>query len=147
LIKDVKFLSTRLGNRNFKEGDLVAALENEAGMIARTGLFEVEFESEQNIYSIDPEKEIIVYRMCQEIFNNIIKHSKASKIKVSIYPHEDSVIFNISDNGQGFKPSDKRGAGAGLNNLRERSRLIGAEVSITSQDQKGTSVIINVPVK
>jgi signal transduction histidine kinase len=77
--------------------------------------------------------------------NNIIKHAQASFIKIIISYKEKLEIF-ISDNGKGFNQNDLLTEGSGLRNMKSRSALIGAEFTMNSNPDKGTEILISLPL-
>jgi signal transduction histidine kinase len=100
----------------------------------------------------DQQKSIILFRMYQEIMNNIMKHSKAGHVIVSVsYSPDHKFVMTIEDNGVGFDMEQKLGKvssshGLGLKNMKNRARLIGAEISIQSKPEKGTIVSVEMAV-
>ena len=86
---------------------------------------------------------IVIFRMLQEFFSNTIKHSKASKLDLSLHYKENSIEFIAKDNGIGFEINKIRPKGIGLQNIKARAKLINAEVKMKSEPKKGTSLIIN----
>ncbi len=84
-----------------------------------------------------------VYRIAQEAINNIVKHSKATQVKIycSIYPKELKLI--ISDDGIGFdKKNNSFKKNFGLNIMNERAMTIGAKLDITSNIGSGTRITL-----
>lgn len=86
-----------------------------------------------------------IYRIIQEAINNSLKYADASIIKVDILKHNKSIQFKITDNGKGFNKNDIE-QGNGLNNMRKRTKEIGASLDINSELGKGTEVSIDLPV-
>jgi signal transduction histidine kinase len=87
--------------------------------------------------------ELNMYAICLELIQNIIKHSKATEAKVSIFEKGRIIWLEISDNGNGLKKSAEKGMG--LKNIQSRLDDIGGEFFINS-DYDGTKIIISVPV-
>ena len=88
---------------------------------------------------------IDMYRIIQEAFTNIAKHSNASAAELSLKKKDDVIELTIADNGQGFNPdagpAAKRGAsGLGLISMKERAELAGGTMLIQSIAGKGTTV-------
>lgn len=95
----------------------------------------------------DSEAELSIYRMIQESLNNIIKHSEATEVHVSIERKEESVIIKIEDNGKGFDTSSQNQSGFGLLGITERVRMLGGEFLIESAINQGTKTLINLSLK
>jgi len=88
-----------------------------------------------------------LYRIIQEALNNIIKHSRARRARLSLERDIHCVRLRVSDNGRGFTP-DKVSLrrGFGLKNIQERARMIGGNATIHSGPGTGTRLIVEVPV-
>jgi signal transduction histidine kinase len=88
---------------------------------------------------------IDVYRIIQEAFTNIAKHSNASVAELSLKKKEGLIELTIADNGQGFNPDTATAAkrstsGIGLISMKERAELAGGTMIIQSIAGKGTTV-------
>ncbi len=96
---------------------------------------------------LKPEVELEIYRIFNEILNNIHRHSQATEAVAQLIYQEDSLILSIEDNGKGFNLSEilKTTEGIGLKNLHARADIIGAKLTIQS-DEKGTLTILDLPV-
>ncbi|HYG02618.1 MAG TPA: ATP-binding protein [Chryseosolibacter sp.] len=95
----------------------------------------------------EPENElsINVYRVIQELFNNTLKHAKASQVRIEVtqIPGEYlSIIFE--DNGKGFDVSSAK-AGIGIQNIRTRVERFHGQVNFHSTENRGTTCIIEIP--
>ncbi len=93
---------------------------------------------------------VSVYRMAQEVFANIRKHSSATEVEVKLYRQGKNLVVSIRDNGVGFEPEkvlEEKGAEEhfGLRSLRERVELAGGDMDIRSRPGAGTEVTIRVP--
>ncbi|WP_420573616.1 sensor histidine kinase [Kordia sp.] len=92
---------------------------------------------------IDDKAEIILFRILQEFFSNTIKHAKASKLDVTLTYTPEQLTIVAKDNGKGFdKLVDKPNKGIGLQNMKNRGKLIGAEIELESELEKGTELTI-----
>ena len=96
-----------------------------------------------------PESEINFYRIVQESLNNIVKHSDASEVKVTIRRDARAIELMIRDNGKGFEPNaspvDGSGStGFGLTSIAERARILGGKHSIESIPGRGTTITVRV---
>jgi PAS domain S-box-containing protein len=92
--------------------------------------------------------EMAIFRIVQEIINNIIKHAKATKAAVSMKITKKEIIVKVNDNGVGFntRKTFSSGSGFGLRNIKSRVQLFNGELDITSKKGKGTSVTMKFPV-
>jgi signal transduction histidine kinase len=91
--------------------------------------------------------ELILYRVLQESINNVIKHSEADRVDISLIRDEDSISLTIEDNGKGFDASHPEfKAGMGLGNLRSRINFLNGKVEVDSHPGSGTLVSVYIPV-
>lgn len=100
---------------------------------------------------LPPVIELHLFRIVQEAINNIEKHAGASTVKLQMLIQNDVVLLKIQDDGKGFdqrdvKPGRKARHGLGLTNMRERALSLGGTYEIKSEPQKGTTIIVRVPL-
>jgi len=132
---------------------LVEAIKYELQMLQKMKLFETSFNSSEDYFHFDEQKEIFLFRMFQEIMNNIIKHAKAKLVKVNIQSQNDHQFkLVISDDGVGFNVSEKQlttssSAGVGLKSIINRAKLIGASVKIDSAVGSGSSFTVELSLQ
>jgi signal transduction histidine kinase len=86
-----------------------------------------------------------LYRIAQEAFNNISKHSQAKHVTITLRGDHESCEMRIDDDGQGFDSSQHKGGHFGLENMHARAREIGAITKINSTTGQGTSVQVIWP--
>lgn len=82
-----------------------------------------------------------MYRIIQEAVNNAIKYAEASKIEVVISKENNTLKIEIIDNGKGYNMNNVA-SGNGINNIKKRALDLNAEVLLTSQENKGTQVVL-----
>ncbi len=99
-----------------------------------------------DVQSINSKQQIYIFRIIQEIINNIQKHSNASEAAIHISKINDFIKINAYDNGIGFV-RDSNMKGNGIHNIYERVELLGGECSINSILKKGTEIYITIPIK
>ena len=132
---------------------LVEAIKYELEMLRKMKLFETSFNSTEEHFHFDEQKEIFLFRMFQEIMNNIIKHAKASLVEVNIESTDDHPFrLVIRDNGVGFNVVEKQlttssSAGVGLKSIINRAKLIGGSVRIDSALGKGSSFTVELSLQ
>lgn len=148
-INDLRDLSKSFNTDNISAIGLVRAVEYELDMIKKTGLHKTGFNVEGKIKRLEPQKELILFRIVQETLHNIIKHAAASSIWISARYSENDLELEIKDNGKGFDTAaagdQDTGSGLGIRNMNNRARLIGAEFNLSSIKDEGTSVAIVLP--
>ncbi len=97
------------------------------------------------------EHHIHFYRILQEAFSNILRHSGASAAAVRIRQEHGLLECTIADNGMGFLQGPGHGNGTGghcgLHNMQARGKLLGGTVSVESEPEHGTTVRIVVPLR
>lgn len=91
--------------------------------------------------------ETAVFRLIQESVQNACKHSQASQIEVKLEFQKDSLSILIRDNGVGFQVEKQREDSFGLIGMSERVDLLGGKITIHSEPNEGTAVMINIPIK
>lgn len=96
---------------------------------------------------MDSNVETVCYRVIQECVNNVIKHSDASTLEISLIKDVDGIAATIEDNGKGFNTKDQaKFEGIGLKNILSRIQYLKGTVDFDSEPGKGTLVAIHVPV-
>jgi len=83
--------------------------------------------------------------MFKETLHNVLKHSHATSVEISVSRRENEFQFSVKDNGVGFDPAQKQ-AGNGLKNLRRRAAEIGGRIEIESRTGGGTTVTLTAPI-
>jgi len=95
---------------------------------------------------LDSNTETVLYRVIQECVNNVIKHSGAANLDISLIRDADGISATVEDNGQGFDTTDKQKFdGIGLKNIRSRVEFLKGTVDFDSSPGKGTLVAIHIP--
>lgn len=142
LIQDIRSLSVSLKGENLTRFGLVKMIEKDIIRYQSIGELKIDFHVIGNLPSFDKSTEIFLYRMTQEIFNNILKHAKANKVEVKMSYTNSIFQLSINDNGIGFDISQQP-QGAGIINLKQRCEMIGAEFNIQSKLNQGTTINID----
>jgi two-component system, NarL family, sensor kinase len=97
------------------------------------------------------DSEIHLYRIVQELLNNVIKHSDASEVRVHLSSQLANLILTVDDDGRGFDPDAVFGRpanqhGFGLTDITERVRILGGKLECDSRPAKGTLWKIQIPL-
>jgi signal transduction histidine kinase len=142
-IADLRNLSHSLNPEVIRSTGWIKATQRLLADLEKTGTCKVSFSAEENLPVLEDEKHIILFRMIQEIINNIIKHAGARHLKFTAIKTQGQISIAIEDDGKGFE-LDRIVKGAGLLNLESRSAMIGANMKIQSAPGSGTCVTIAV---
>ncbi len=89
---------------------------------------------------------IIIFRIIQEAFHNVTKHSRADSVKLSLQKSNGAIELTVQDNGQGFD-RQKVSKGLGLDSMEERARLSGGTFVIESAKETGTVIRASWPME
>ena len=121
--------------------DLKLKLES-SGMVCELDLHHTKLDKVEN------QKAIMIYRIMQEVTNNLIKHSKATSVVMQFIEHEGKLHIMIEDNGVGFDFAEKlKGTGMGLKSIESRVRYLNGELNIDSLPGAGTTINMVIPLQ
>lgn len=90
--------------------------------------------------------EVNLFRIIQETFSNIVKHSGATRVSVALSQSRGMIRLAIKDNGRGFT-QNRAGGGFGLENIRQRIKHLGGQIVIESSPGAGTMYRITIPAQ
>ena len=96
---------------------------------------------------LEEKVEISLYRIIQELMNNILKHARATEVMIQLAQQGDELNLLVEDNGQGFDLAKaKAGGGLGMQSLQSRVSYINGTLEIDTAPGQGCSIMINLPV-
>lgn len=107
----------------------------------------MDFKSNIKGIRFESNREIMLYRIIQEIINNTVKHAKASNMFLAINLKNEDLSIYASDNGRGFDPERTKGKGLGLEGLRNRVKMLEGTMQIDASPGTGTTFSIAANVK
>jgi len=147
-IKEMRLLGKLLQGEQLVEMGLENAIKYEINWVEKAGRHEIKYVAEGEAPAQNnPDKDLIIFRILQEVLNNIIKHANASQMDITLDYLAGSIQLKVVDNGTGFNvdqlTADQKGMG--LQNIQKRAGIIGGEVSIRSQPGEGTCIDIFIP--
>jgi two-component system sensor histidine kinase UhpB len=94
---------------------------------------------------LPPDTELVLYRVAQECLTNVARHAEARVVELEVTDLDGTVELRVRDDGCGFRPAARDGHG--IQGMRERAMLVGAELSIGGGEQGGTEVRLRVPLE
>lgn len=122
---------------------LGAAIGSVARHLSAVSGMPIQVTSGEGTTRLLPEVEAELMRIAQEAMNNAVKHARASVIDVRCHVEPPAAEIVVSDDGRGLQ--DARLDSHGLEIMRERARLIGAELVVASGPAGGTQVVVRLP--
>lgn len=149
-IQGLRMLSRELQPQLLRDLGLAAALDALASDISRTTCIKVSVKVGEWSRRIEStELALEVYRIGQEALANIVKHSAATIVNVTLDINDGKIILEIRDNGKGFEvPEDltslARQGGMGVLSMRQRACNVGGFLTIQSQPGQGTTLRLEV---
>lgn len=143
-IHDVRIMLMNLSPGILEEFGYVTAVEGLVNKINETKALHIELVIFGIKERFAKDYELTLYRMTQELVNNILKHAAAKNVSLQIGYRNEKIILMAEDDGKGFIVTEHK-EGYGLNNLEARTKLLQGILTIDSSPGNGTSVLIEVP--
>jgi len=142
---DVRTISHEMMPKSLGEFGLVSAIDDMLQKSLKISGIAYEFEPMGVDSRFDEQTEISLYRVCQELVNNVVKHSEASQVDIQLYKAGAQLIMMVEDDGKGI-PEQITSNGIGMKNMRNRISSLKGQLSIEPGPEKGTVVTVRVPV-
>ena len=147
-IQDVRNISHNLVPMALSVAGLFTTIKDLCVNIEAASKVKIRFQKSGDDQKIDQFLAVALYRITQELLNNIIKHAEATDVGVKIDQQINAITLLVKDNGKGFEvESDKIPTGGiGLKNIASRLQGLRGRMTIESSPQKGTLTEIVVPL-
>jgi two-component system, NarL family, sensor kinase len=145
-INDLRDLSRSLHGDKIAELGLQESVANELKILQNTGQYHTTLQITGEPYKLEPQKEMVLFRIVQEAIHNAVKHAKAKNITVQLNYQPSDFVLLITDDGVGFNTADLDAAqtGIGLQSMQNRAVLIGGQFTITAANGNGTVIKIEL---
>jgi signal transduction histidine kinase len=116
------------------------------GIDAESPNLDVRFDAAEPLPPLSAAAEVAAYRIVEEAVTNVVKHARASRVTVTIQPHDEMLLINVIDDGIGITPTADS-SGMGLHSIRERATELGGTFAISAgPERKGSLVQVTLPV-
>jgi len=126
---------------------LLPAVKNFASKVSASNKLVIEVEDSGMDDQLENSMEIMIFRIIQELITNVIKHAEASEATIHLTHYGDSINILVEDDGKGFVLDEvKPKEGMGIYSIQKRVEHFGGTVDFESIPNKGTSVVINMPL-
>ena len=145
ICNDVRNLSHEISPSDLKLIGFESAVSELTNNLSSQTSLSASFNSFHFPENLSEDIELQLYRVVQESFNNILKHANAKHIDVQLIGHDSYATITIEDDGTGFN-TDTQEKGLGLKNIASRIQQIGGNLEVDSKINKGTSILITIPL-
>jgi signal transduction histidine kinase len=143
---DLSNLNKSVSNQVLASNGLIFAIDRSFDIMKNAGKFQVDFEVEGQSSYMSSESELMVFRIVQELLNNIIKHSQATSVKMKIVYEKKECLLFLQDNGKGMDTTKISSTGLGLKNIQKRIEMLKATYSCIAIPNEGTTIQIKIPL-
>lgn len=140
--QDIRDISHQMMPKVLSEFGLIEALDQMLDKSLSITPISHEFEHFNIKGRFSSRIEIGLFRIAQELINNVIKHSEASQVSVQLFQNKEQLIMMVEDNGKGFQGDSTEGHG--LLNIQSRLNTISGEVNYEASTEQGTLVTVRV---
>lgn len=144
-ISNLRVLSRTLNSDYVLSTGFLQSLQKEIGYISNIGKYNIQLEIKGNQKFLEASNELMLFRITQEIFNNVIKHSEAKNIYTSVVYNNDELSIIIKDDGKGFQYQPNDTTYHGLKNIKSRVELLHGTCEISSKQNIGTIISLSIP--
>ncbi len=150
-LNSIRTLSYNLRPPDLEHLGLVQATRNHCEEVAARSGLNIDFNAAGvEAALLEYESAINLYRIIQEGLANVWRHAGAKNVSIRIVASHPKIILRIEDDGHGFEATekvapDRRGRRMGLLGMRERVAILGGEMHLESQPNKGTKIFIDIP--
>lgn len=143
--QQVRNISHNLSPMTIRDFGLITSIKNYCSKLESIHPIAINFQHFGNEISLPKSIETVIYRIVQELVNNIIKHADATNALVQINTHDDTMFITVEDNGKGFK-NDSKNSGIGLKNIASRIAFLNANFE-EEHNKNGTTFTIHIDLK
>ncbi len=144
--KELRDLSHKMMPRALSELGLIPALEDMLENSLGHSDIKYQFEHFGINSRFNENIEIALYRIAQELINNVIKHSNANKVNIQLFKTSSDILLIVEDNGKGIDVLQHK-KGIGLMNISSRLDTINGRVNFEPSPESGTLVTIKIPIQ
>lgn len=149
IIQHLRFISQSLHPQALDNLGLSHALDSFCSLMNKNKQVAISFKTAGNGQPVDREKALNVYRVVQELMNNILKHAQATEVLITYHSTPTLLSIDVEDNGNGLllaalDSSRKKTGSLGLKNIESRLNIIGGSINFVPRSPKGTIAQIRV---
>jgi signal transduction histidine kinase len=146
-IRDLRALSKSLNKEWLHQFNITDNLKAEVERINISRTIHAEYTTSTAYLPLQAEAQVMLFRIVQEALQNIIKHAHAQNIAIKTAFNDDHILATVEDDGIGIQQDDKSLSGVGIMNMQHRTKLLGGTIVWNRLPEKGTQVLITLPVQ
>jgi two-component system, NarL family, sensor kinase len=141
-LEDIRLLSKSLHPDRIGKVPLSESVKYEIERIKKASGVNIGFKQEPDLPEIDPEKQIFLFRIFQELLNNSLRHANATEISINLGFNNNEMTLSITDNGIGLPPNYSKGIGH--TSISNRVALLGGDWRLNNMPGKGLEAVISI---
>lgn len=143
IIQQLRFISQSLHPQALENLGLSHALDSFCSLMNKNKQVQISYKTCGNTHQVDKEKALNVYRVVQELINNILKHAQASHILITYQSTAATLTLHVEDDGNGqllrtLDESRKKTGSLGMKNIESRLNIIGGAIRFSAKEPQGT---------
>ena len=142
--EEIRQVSHQMMPRTLMDYGLVGAIEDLLQNSLMFSDIQFDFEHRNVDQRFDERVEISLYRVLQELINNVIKHSGATEVSVQLLKNKEKLVLFVEDNGKGLDGA--KTDGHGFLNIKSRLDMVKGSVNYTPSPESGTSATVSIPI-
>jgi two-component system, NarL family, sensor histidine kinase UhpB len=143
-LEDIRRIARDLRPEALDDLGLPSALAALAERFARQARLDIDLEVDSDLPPLDPDAELVIYRVAQEALTNVARHSGSPTAALRLVAASDRVTLTVTDDGSGLPPGAN---GGGMLGMAERASAIEAALLIGPRDPRGTEIRLDVPIQ
>lgn len=146
-IQDLRALSKSLNKEWLHQFNIVDNLKAEVERINAARTIHAQYITSTSFLPMQAEAQVMLFRIVQEALQNSIKHAHAQSIAIQTLYNNEHITVTIEDDGTGIRQNNQPLTGVGILNMQHRTKLLGGTIAWNRLPEKGTQVIIILPVQ
>jgi two-component system NarL family sensor kinase len=145
-INDLSNLSRSLNADLIASQGLVNALQDEVNRIKETAKINIHLNVLGDSRFLEAANELIIFRIIQEAFQNIIKHANARNVNCVLHYYQTELVIQINDDGVGLPERKVDRKTLGLENMHARAKFLQGSIVINGENDKGVNITLRIPL-
>ena len=149
VVREMRSLTAQLNPPVLEQLGILPAIEWLSEEMRKTYHLEVELDDDAKLKKLDSLAASILFRAVRELLINVARHAKVKSARIVLRCADDQFTVTVTDRGSGMAAAQSSGsaAGLGLATIKERITYIGGSFQLKSERDRGTTAVIQVPVK